>query len=523
MDDAIQILIRRYEKLINHASIPIALERDRLSVTGLMFPGKIFATARELIISDSNHNQIFVSDHSGLMREIIGKGTAGTRDGDFKTVEFHRPQGIFKSGDLVYVADTENHLIREINLTSKTVRTIAGTGARGSFLSAGGSATQTSGSASLMGGGSAAQFGGHGRVPALKTALNSPWDLMKVEDALYIAMAGAHQIWKLNLQDGTLELFAGSGREDIVDGPGESSALAQPSGITFDGKEYLYFADSEVSAVRRVHLKTRQVETLIGHGLFDFGDQDGSWRQALLQHPLGVHYLNDTLYVADTYNDKIKRIDLAQKTITTLAGSGEEKLLDGKPGALYEPGGIGSFGNQLFIADTNNHTIRVFDLATRKLDTLQIQKQAVSQSFPHPSPLPGGEGRVRGNPFLQKVDYPKEILLKNAQISVSVVLPPNHEFTENFSLDYQVKIREGTSAKDLKIGSLAHPEHELPIRFALNSVSESEFILEAELNISYCTTAQPKLCKFKTLQLIQPITLGAAGKANLNLQPKIQG
>ena len=74
--------------------------------------------------------------------------------------------------------------------------------------------------------------------------------------------------------------LAGSGRENIVDGPTESAALAQPSGLSLDGN-FLYFADSEVSAVRRIDLAAEQVHTLIGKGLFDFGDVDGPVAKAI--------------------------------------------------------------------------------------------------------------------------------------------------------------------------------------------------------------------------------------------------
>src|SRR5208282_1381599 len=103
-----------------------------------------------------------------------------------------------------------------------------------------------------------------------------------------IAMAGPHQIWSLDLNTSEARIHAGSGREDIVDGPLKSCALAQPSGITTDGAR-LYFADSEVSAIRSADLGGR-VETLIGRGLFEFGDIDGPRQIARLQHCIGVHY-----------------------------------------------------------------------------------------------------------------------------------------------------------------------------------------------------------------------------------------
>jgi len=126
---------------------------------------------------------------------------------------------------------------------------------------------------------------------------------------LYIAMAGSHQLWQINLGNNQVSLFAGSGYENIQDGSAEQAALAQPSGITSHGKT-IYFADSEVSAVREASISENgEVKTIIGHGLFKFGDVDGNYRKARFQHPLGIVYVDSMLYVADTYNNKIKQVD----------------------------------------------------------------------------------------------------------------------------------------------------------------------------------------------------------------------
>src|SRR5439155_23675980 len=179
-------------------------------------------------------------------------------------------------------------------------------------------------------------------------------DLAIEGSTLYVAMAGQHQLWRIDLPMGFSRAFVGTGRENIADGPAEAAALAQPSGLALTG-HYLYFADSEVSAVRRVDLAEEKVETLVGRGLFDFGDRDGDFESARLQHPLGVAVWRNRILVADTYNHKIKEIDVQGGTIKTLAG-------DGRPGtereghlALFEPGGLHAAEDVLYIADTNNH------------------------------------------------------------------------------------------------------------------------------------------------------------------------
>ena len=262
-------------------------------------------------------------------------------------------------GASLYVADTDNHLLRRLDLAAGTVSTLAGTGVKG-LAGAGG--------------------------PALSTPLNSPWDLavLKGSPDVYVAMAGAHQIWVYRRDTALVEPFAGSGQENIVDGPLASAALAQPSGITTDGTD-LYFADSEVSSLRMIEMFGGRtvVRTLIGKGLFEFGDRDGPFDEALLQHPLGVTWDEGKLYVADTYNSKIKVADLATKEIRTLAGGGIAWAHGSPAPAFCEPGGLSVGGAKIYVADTNNHAIKVVKLSDGSVSTLPIDLSAAQIS---PSP-----------------------------------------------------------------------------------------------------------------------------------------
>ncbi|HHH43691.1 MAG TPA: hypothetical protein ENK49_06100, partial [Gammaproteobacteria bacterium] len=199
----------------------------------------------------------------------------------------------------------------------------------------------------------------------LDAALNSPWDLTYHESNLYIAMAGQHQIWRMNLNHLGIERLAGSGREELVDGPLERADFAQPSGVTVhDGR--LYSVDSETSSVREIELGQGMVRTLVGKGLFDFGDRSGVGREARLQHPLGITVDADrnALWVADTYNSKIKRIDVQTNEVSTFKFSYQ----------LNEPGGLSIYRNKLFIANTNEHQIVVLDLQTRIAEVVNVRE-----------------------------------------------------------------------------------------------------------------------------------------------------
>jgi hypothetical protein len=318
----------------------------------LRFPGKVLADplGGRLFISDTGNNRVLVARvESGgaavTVEAVIGSGEAGFRDGTFGESQLNRPEGLALQEETLYIADTENHSIRAANLSDGTLATVAGTGEIGY-----------------------SRAGGMGR----EVSLNSPWDLLESDNYLYIAMAGTHQIWRMVLSTGRVEPFAGNGRENIDDGPNRSATLAQPCGLSTD-EQRLYFADSESSAIRASDFSPDgYTQTLIGRGLFDFGDKDGSALESKLQHCLGVAYHEGALYIADTYNNKIKCLDLTSKQVATALGSGS-------PTEMYEPGGLSVWddgvqvpshrsgqaltersneaGARLYIADTNLHRV----------------------------------------------------------------------------------------------------------------------------------------------------------------------
>ena len=363
------------------------------AATTLAFPGKVAVDERgngHVYVADSNHHRLVVTGLrtlDGSVHHVVGSGEPGLRDGPAREAQFNWPQGMAVDPvtGTVYVADTENHAIRRVSTATGAVTTIAGTGKQ------------------------ARSFGGGG--PALETDLSSPWDLALLPDPsrtatagggansekqdypdrglLFIAMAGLHQIWALDLANGTIAPFAGSGREDILDGPRQEACFAQPSGLALDpAADVLYVADSETSAVRAIHLDTDRGETLVGTGLFDFGDTDAAAERVRLQHPLAVCLWptapnGPALLVADTYNHKIKRLDPRTREATTLLGApGTGAHTDGVGTAarFSEPGGLALARGKLFVADTNNHALRVVDLAT--LDTTTIPLDETRRAHP---------------------------------------------------------------------------------------------------------------------------------------------
>jgi DNA-binding beta-propeller fold protein YncE len=314
--------------------------------TQLAYPGKVLADAASgrLVVADTNHNRIIIATLDGDVRAVFGNGLAGLADGSPSAAKFHHPQGLALDQDLLYVADTENHAIRVIDLHSGVTTTLAGTGEQARRYTSGG--------------------------PALETPLTSPWDVVVVGGTLYVAMAGNHQLWMHRIGSDEIRRFAGSGYEGLRDGPIAAAHLAQPSGIVSHGdRPALVFVDSETSSLRVADLTSNgsgMVTTLIGQGLFEFGDVDGERDDARFQHPLGVarDAATGLIYVADTYNGKIKRYDPTIGVVTTWIGG---------DGSLNEPAGISIAGGKLYIADTNHHAIKRADLASGALTTIELR------------------------------------------------------------------------------------------------------------------------------------------------------
>ena len=350
LDNVLATMIAEYDSAgeIDRRPLEFVLENEREWQRPLSFPGKVLASERGLFISDSNHNRIVWSDLDGNVQATIGSGERGLKDGSAAEARFHDPQGCELDWPNLYVADTKNHAIRAIDLESLEVRTLAGTGLQSRGF----------------------HPGGNGRF----IALNSPWDVTKVGNYLFIAMAGFHQLWKLDLRTREASVHAGNGRERIIDAPLAQAELAQPSGIANDG-ETLFFADSETSSIRSATIDPMgSVNSIVGLDLFTFGDVDGVGEDVRLQHPIGVDLYEQALWITDTYNNKIKRLDPVSRSCTTEFGSGASGFDDGagSVASFFEPAGVSAYDGKLYVADTNNHAIRVVDLHSRHVSTLEI-------------------------------------------------------------------------------------------------------------------------------------------------------
>ena len=446
-DQQIARLIAEFDSKgqVNHQRIEFHLDKFSAPRSLLAFPGKLEVdpVRGRIFISDSNNDRILQIDREGKVLEVIGGGSSGKADGPFEEASFFRPQGMAydAKADVLYIADTGNHLIRRAGLKERRVTTILGTGEQARGYSASGKGTAL--------------------------AINSPWDLALVEGRLIIAMAGPHQLWSLDPESGEVRVFAGSGRENIVDGPAGEAQLAQPSGLSSDGP-VVYFADSEVSAIRKV--AAGMVSTLVGEGLFEYGDIDGPLAQARLQHALGVLFHEGKIYVADTYNNKIKLIDPKKGEIRTLAGTGATGTEDGPAdkARLNEPNDIKYLDGLFYITDTNNGSIRVYDPAKGRLSTLDLTgldklNMDKSSAYAKTIRLP----RRKVDPAVTEIDFsvpvapqlelnaeaPNYLEVSSSRESVARVLSFSPELRENeFHASVPVKLAAGETVLRLDLG-----------------------------------------------------------------------
>jgi len=489
--------------------LKLALERAGVGDGPLAFPGKILADAKSdrLFIADSNHNRIVVTKLDGAFLDAIGTGERGATDGAFEQATFNRPQGLAldNEADALYIADTGNHLIRRADLKARTVSTIAGTGA------------QARGFDDEAGRGAAASG----------TALNSPWDLQLIDCTLYIAMAGLHQIWRLDLARELISIFAGAGREARFDGARLVAAFAQPSGLTDDGeRSTLYVADSESNIIRAINLlspppRLHEVQTLAGGDLFVFGDADGAGDDVRLQHPLGVAYADGVVYVADTYNHKIKRLDPLTRTVETFAGTGQPGQTDGAAPSFYEPGGLSATPGKLYVADTNNHAVRVVDLASGRTGTLNLR--GLRPPAASAKRLAANAAAATPAPNAEDIKLAPQRLFRAREATgntlvIEVALPVGYHLNELAPQSLLATIESGAervafAGNRRKLTRTAKDLLTLPVRLPLQTFAEGRAELRLEFTLYYCREDNTGECRIKTLIWRVPLTITSDSNA----------
>jgi thiol-disulfide isomerase/thioredoxin/sugar lactone lactonase YvrE len=458
------------KQAINRDPISFALEADVAPDRPLNYPGKVLAVDGELWIADTGHDRVVRVDAiSGKVLAVYGGGMRGFVDGPSLEARFHTPHGLAAGDGGVFVADTGNHAVRRIDVATGEVTTVIGTGEKGWPPTSGSLAT---------------------------TALASPWAVAFDEGTLFIANAGTHQLWRADLALDRVGPYVGNARESTLNGPFSQAELAQPSSLSIGDDGRIYFADSESSAIRVADRSTETTELVVGsdESLFDFGDVDGVGAAARLQHPLGTAIDGDTLYVADTYNSKIKRVDLATNEITTWLG-GEAGFSDGPEPRFNEPGGLAVADGVLYVADTNNHAIRAIELETGFTSTIILKG---IEDFDPPAAY---RGDVVTLPSLAVDAGPASIVLEYS-------LPAGYKVNEEAPSSIEISSGGSLASLDGDAGDLTGAL--LPIEVPI-TLTTGEGIVRIDVTVIYCEAVNPSLCLIDQARFEVPLVVGTEG------------
>ena len=475
-DNYLSGMIDYYDRLdaeiLDRRPLELALEGAGDPGTPLLFPGKVLADAAgdRLFIADSSHNRIVIADlNTREVLDIIGTSARGFADGDFDYAAFDKPQGMALEGDMLYIADVNNHSIRAADLAARTVATVAGNGEMGR---------------------SRIPFG----VPVpdpLSVALRSPWDV-EFDDAgrLHIAMAGTHQLYIFEPDTNMLYPSVGNGSEaNLNDVSLADSELAQPSGLYYAGAGKLYFADSESSTIRLADFENDLVTVVSGtteNSLFDYDDIDGELGVNRLQHALGIDGdAAGNLYIADTYNSRIKIARAGETSTHTLFGKGGSGgYQDGESllAEFDEPGGLSYANGVLYVADTNNHVIRTIDLEAGVVDTIVFKNREALVIDDSRLTLLGGNA---GDKSIVMAGI-HQVATGEGALNLRFYLPA--DFKINPLIDSQVSVTWGEPVQQTT-ATVAGDSVSIPLH-----LGEDNTFVTAEATLYYCREGAEALC-----------------------------
>ncbi len=312
----------------------------------LSFPSAItYDSAGNLYIAETGNHLIRKVDTSGLITTIVGTGVQGySGDNGLATAaRLDSPQGLALDGNNLYIADTHNHRIRKLDLTTKIIVTVAG---------------------------STAGFGGD-NGPAAAAQLDLPTALaVDASHNLYIADTQNHRIRKIAAATASITTVAGDGTQSFKgdNGPAIAASIDSPTGLATDAAGDLFLSDTHNHRIRKISATTGLITTVAGTGSPGFsGDGNSATAATLaLPHGLSIDSAGD-IFIADNANHRIRRIDAITGAITTVAGSGTQSFggdngaavaatLDSPRATTITPAGL------VTLSDTANQRVRQLDV-----------------------------------------------------------------------------------------------------------------------------------------------------------------
>lgn len=311
----------------------------------------------------------------------------------------NEPKGLaIDSQGHLFIADSENHVVRRVDRATGQISTAVGCAPEGAVQTPQldrselvyeeeadplaetshktteqfTQQTDLSGTVRyLVGAAAPKRYGGDGG-PATEAMLNFPTAVaVDAQGHLYVADTMNHRVRRVDARTGVITTIAGTGQARFSGdgGPADRAALNEPAALAIDGQGQLYIADQSNNRVRAVDLKTGMIRTVAGTGSAAY-DGDGKLAtESSLAGPSGLAVASGILYIADTFNGRIRSVDLATGMITTAAGDGGSYRYqspdDPPSSSVSRPSGIAldREGN-LFLTDSDSHLIRRWDRAT---------------------------------------------------------------------------------------------------------------------------------------------------------------
>ncbi len=301
-----------------------------------------------IYVADASNNRVRKINPQGIITTVAGKGVQSfSGDGGLATNAcLSAPQAVTVDAEgNIFIADMGNSRIRKVD-TNGMITTVAGTNTMG--------------------------YSGDG-LAATAAALYRPYGVcLDAVGNLYISDSGNNRIRRVGT-NGLISTYAGNGTAtNSVDGtPAASGGLPSPAQLSFDAAGNLLVAESTTHVLRKID-SHGMVSTLAGNGTAGYAGDGGSATSAQLNHPFAaVADFLGNLYLADTYNDRIRRVDPAGFIATFAGNGGANVVADGIPATnssvVYPYGITFDLAGNLLIADTLDNRIRKVSLSSPRL------------------------------------------------------------------------------------------------------------------------------------------------------------
>lgn len=391
---------------------PLSLSQTVSTLAG-MAPGSTDGTGtaarfNQIYAITSDGTNLYVADNldntirkvviaTGTVTTLAGKaGESGATDAAGAAARFYSPRGLTTDGTNLYVADTSNHAIRKVEIATGIVTTLAGCSGTSGYTDGAGAAARFRYPKGITTDGTnlfvvdntstirkieiatgtvttlavAAENGGSADGAGPTAGFGFLVGIATDGTNLFVADSRNNTIRKIVIATGEMTTLAGTtGTSGTTDATGAAARFRGPQGITTDGTN-LFVTDSFNNTIRKVEIATGTVTTLAGSG--QSGAEDGTGATASFSNPFGITTDGTDLFVTDFGNCNIRKVKIATGVVTTLAGAGSRGAADGAGSSarFFGPRGITTDGTNLFVADSTNSTIRKVVIATGVVSTL---------------------------------------------------------------------------------------------------------------------------------------------------------